>query len=154
MKWTGFDFIPIAIMFYACSWLFSNLKGNSVLTNIDDLRFAAVGVTAPDETIFHPIPPVRVEGQGPHLRLLVDVGSHSRIGQQLEKGLVSRLPLPVHLFGNVVGQGHWDEDDGHMEKASTSLTRSLLTVVAEPYRPVELIDIYIYIIIVYVIFLS
>ena len=118
------------------------------------MRFAALGVTAPDEAISHSILPVRVEGQGPHLRLLVDVGSHSRIGQQLEKGLVSRLPLPVHLFGNVVGQGHWDEDDGHMEKASTSLTRSLFTVVAEPYRPVELIDIFIYIIIVYVIFLS
>ena len=102
MKWTGFDFIPIAIMFYACSWLFSNLKGNSVLTNIDDLKFAAVGVTAPDETIFHPIPPVRVEGQGPHLRVLVDAGAHSKIAQQLEKGLISWLPVPVQPVVDVV----------------------------------------------------
>ena len=32
--------------------------------------------------------------------------------------------------------------------------RSLFTIVAEPYRPVELIDIFIYNIIVYIIFLS
>ena len=104
MKWRGFDFIPINIMFYACSWPFSILKGNRIITNVDDLRFAALGVPAPDEAISHPIPPVRVEGQGPHLRRLVDTGAHSKIGQQLEKGLVSSLSVPVQPVVDVVGQ--------------------------------------------------
>jgi hypothetical protein len=86
-----FDFIPIETLscLRLCSWPFSILQGSRILMNVDDSRFSALGVTAPDEAISHPIPPVRVEGEGPHLRLRVDVGAHSKIDQQLEKGLIS-----------------------------------------------------------------
>ena len=73
-----------------------------MLTKVGDFRLTALGVTAPDEAISHPIPPVRVEGQGPHLRRLVETGAHSKIGQQLEKGLVSSLSVPVQPVVDVV----------------------------------------------------
>ena len=103
MKWRGLILFQLKrYHIYDFSWLFSFLQGNRTLMNENDFRFTALGVTAPDEAIPHPIPPVRVEGEGPHLRLLVDVGAHSKIGQQLEKGLVSSIPLGVHRFVDVV----------------------------------------------------
>ena len=122
-----FDFIPIETLscLRLCSWPFSILQGSRILMNVDDSRFSALGVTAPDEAISHPIPPVRVEGQGPDLRLLVDVGAHSKIGQQLQKGLVSFLPLGINHFVDVVGQGHRDADAGQIEERMLGPVASL-----------------------------
>jgi hypothetical protein len=47
-------------------------------------------------------------------RFTADVGAHSKIGQQLEKGLFSCLPHEVHHFVDVVGLGHRDADEKRM----------------------------------------